>query len=82
MFPGLTRSANMLNIMDNANAQTGGSIQDQFAATLPLQRLAEPDDIARVVVFAASDLALFMTGSTLLADGGEVYGAGVTAATH
>ncbi len=79
--PGLTRSAKMLNIIDTANAQAGGSIQDQFAATLPLQRLAEPDDIARVVVFAASDLALFMTGSTLLADGGEVYGAGVTAAT-
>ncbi|MER8003854.1 SDR family oxidoreductase [Streptomyces sp. NPDC095613] len=34
-------------------------------------RLGTPDDIARVVLFAASDLALIMTGSTLLADAGE-----------
>ena len=34
-------------------------------------RLGTPDDIARVVLFAASDLSLVMTGSTLLADAGE-----------
>ncbi|PFG43022.1 NAD(P)-dependent dehydrogenase (short-subunit alcohol dehydrogenase family) [Isoptericola jiangsuensis] len=34
-------------------------------------RLGTPDDIARVVLFAASDLSMVMTGSTLLADAGE-----------
>jgi enoyl-[acyl-carrier-protein] reductase (NADH) len=34
-------------------------------------RTATPDDIARVVLFCASDLSLVMTGSTLLADAGE-----------
>lgn len=34
-------------------------------------RLGTPDDIARVVLFAASDLSIVMTGSTLLADAGE-----------
>ena len=34
-------------------------------------RVGTPDDIARVVLFAASDLSLIMTGSTLLADAGE-----------
>jgi NAD(P)-dependent dehydrogenase (short-subunit alcohol dehydrogenase family) len=34
-------------------------------------RLGTPDDIARVVLFCASDLSLVMTGSTLLADAGE-----------
>ncbi|MFP3466492.1 SDR family NAD(P)-dependent oxidoreductase [Leifsonia sp. SIMBA_070] len=34
-------------------------------------RLGTPDDIARVVLFAASDLSVVMTGSTLLADAGE-----------
>ena len=34
-------------------------------------RIGTPDDIARVVLFAATDLSLFMTGSTLLADAGE-----------
>lgn len=34
-------------------------------------RQGTPDDIARVVLFCASDLSLVMTGSTLLADAGE-----------
>jgi NAD(P)-dependent dehydrogenase (short-subunit alcohol dehydrogenase family) len=34
-------------------------------------RTGTPDDIARVVLFCASDLSLIMTGSTLLADAGE-----------
>ena len=34
-------------------------------------RTGTPDDIARVVLFCASDLAVIMTGSTLLADAGE-----------
>ncbi|MBW9094963.1 SDR family oxidoreductase [Microbacterium jejuense] len=34
-------------------------------------RVGAPDDIARVVLFAASDLSMIMTGSTLLADAGE-----------
>ncbi|WP_082541280.1 SDR family NAD(P)-dependent oxidoreductase [Microbacterium sp. Root166] len=34
-------------------------------------RVGKPDDIARVVLFCASDLSLIMTGSTLLADAGE-----------
>ncbi|GLI00211.1 SDR family NAD(P)-dependent oxidoreductase [Phytohabitans aurantiacus] len=36
----------------------------------PIGRAGVPDDIARVVLFCASDLSTFMTGSTLLADGG------------
>jgi NAD(P)-dependent dehydrogenase (short-subunit alcohol dehydrogenase family) len=34
-------------------------------------RIGRPDDIARVVLFAASDLSMIMTGSVLLADAGE-----------
>jgi NAD(P)-dependent dehydrogenase (short-subunit alcohol dehydrogenase family) len=39
---------------------------------VPLGRMGEPDDVARVVLFCASDLSLFMTGSTLLVDAGEL----------
>ena len=38
----------------------------------PLGRPGVPDDVARVVVFCASDLSLFMTGSTILVDGGRL----------
>lgn len=36
-----------------------------------LGRVGVPDDVARAVLFCASDLATFMTGSTLLVDAGE-----------
>ena len=38
----------------------------------PLGRMAMPDDIADVVAFLASDSARWITGRTLLADGGLV----------
>ncbi len=37
---------------------------------IPLGRLGRPEDIARVVVFLASDLAGYVTGASVLADGG------------
>ena len=39
---------------------------------IPLGRLGEPDEIARCVVFLASDDAGLITGSTLTANGGQV----------
>jgi NAD(P)-dependent dehydrogenase (short-subunit alcohol dehydrogenase family) len=39
---------------------------------MPSQRFGVPDDIARVALFAASDLASFMTGCVLPVDGGEL----------
>ena len=49
-----------------------GDLIDNSAQRLALGRVGVPDDVARAVLFAASDLALFMTGSTLLVDGGDV----------
>ena len=43
-----------------------------YAANLPLGRLGLPDDVARAVLFAASDLATFVSGSIILADGGDI----------
>jgi acetoacetyl-CoA reductase len=39
---------------------------------IPVGRLGEPEEIARCVVFLASDDAGFITGSTLSANGGQV----------
>jgi len=38
---------------------------------IPLGRLGEPEEIARCVLFLASDDAGFITGSTLTANGGQ-----------
>jgi NAD(P)-dependent dehydrogenase (short-subunit alcohol dehydrogenase family) len=37
-----------------------------------LRRIGVPDDVARVVVFCCSDMASFMTGSTLAVDAGDL----------
>ena len=43
----------------------------QAAALNMLKRVGEPDDIAAPVCFLLSDEAAFMTGTTLVPDGGE-----------
>ena len=45
---------------------------DAFAAHLPLRRLGEPEDIARAIVFLVSDAASWITGHTLVIDGGAM----------
>ncbi len=40
-------------------------------ATIPLGRLGDPDDIAKAVVFLASDDSSFITGIELFVDGGQ-----------
>jgi acetoacetyl-CoA reductase len=46
-------------------------VLETIVAAIPAGRLGEPDEIARCVVFLASDDAGFITGSTLTANGGQ-----------
>lgn len=48
----------------------GGFTLDDVAARTPLGRLASPEEVARVVAFVASDAASYVTGSSVLVDGG------------
>lgn len=51
--------------------------EEQFAAiaaSTPLQRVTEPDELARLTVFLASDLARCITGQLVLADAGAHLG--------
>lgn len=41
-----------------------------YAARIPLRRLAHPDDVARAVLFLASDLGSYVNGAQIVVDGG------------
>ncbi|GIK80154.1 MAG: glucose 1-dehydrogenase [Pseudorhodoplanes sp.] len=45
--------------------------REKFIATVPLGRLAQPQDIANVALFLASDEAAFLTGNIVEVDGGR-----------
>ncbi|KAF3429060.1 hypothetical protein E2986_01645 [Frieseomelitta varia] len=47
-----------------------GEIADTMLSTIPMQRFGEPDDIAKVAAFLASDDASYITGETIVATGG------------
>jgi NAD(P)-dependent dehydrogenase (short-subunit alcohol dehydrogenase family) len=45
-----------------------------LASGVPLGRIGEPDEIARAIVFVASEAASFMTGQIVTVDGGKTAG--------
>jgi NAD(P)-dependent dehydrogenase (short-subunit alcohol dehydrogenase family) len=47
-----------------------GEFLKQRAAAVPLGRLADPDDVARVIVFLASPAGGYVTGQAVTVDGG------------
>ena len=48
-------------------------LNDKIIPQIPVGRLGEPEEIARTVVFLASDDAGFITGSTISANGGQFF---------
>ncbi|MFN6469072.1 MAG: SDR family NAD(P)-dependent oxidoreductase [Nostoc sp. SerVER01] len=65
--PSVVKTAyiNSAEFQDNSGVDS-----DEVAKEIPLGRVGVPDDIARVALFCASDLAIYMSGHTLLVDAG------------
>lgn len=55
-----------------ANTAVNARAEEAILARTPLRRVGEPDEIASLAVFLASDGASYMTGQTVYADGGRL----------
>ena len=62
----------MRSIEEGFSPGAGEAMKKQMVASIPMGRYAEPSDIARVMLFLASDDSGFVTGSVYMADGGSV----------
>jgi NAD(P)-dependent dehydrogenase (short-subunit alcohol dehydrogenase family) len=49
--------------------------EDSLSGRIPLGRIGEPDDVGSAVEFLASDASSWITGQTLVMDGGQLIGA-------
>ena len=73
--PGYTRTERVVEL-NAANAEREGTtvnaIEERLVATIPMKRLGEPQELASLIVFLASNNAAYITGTTLQVDGGYV----------
>jgi 3-oxoacyl-[acyl-carrier protein] reductase len=62
--------------LDQMNAEKHGiskeEMEERAKQAIPLKRYGEPEEFAKVVTFLVSDASTYITGSTLLVDGGMV----------
>jgi 3-oxoacyl-[acyl-carrier protein] reductase len=75
--PGFTATDRLKDLARARASATGKSEQqivEGWAADAPLQRLGEPREVAETIVWLASERASYITGQTVLVDGGVYKG--------
>ena len=75
--PGFTATDRLKELAKARAAASGKSEQEMFdgwAADAPLRRLGDPREVAETIVWLASERASYITGQTVLVDGGMYKG--------
>jgi 2-deoxy-D-gluconate 3-dehydrogenase len=71
--PGGIATPGVQALQGGAKASAGvdmSKMLEGFLAKIPMHRMGEPDDIGKVVLFLASDMSSYMTGTQVVVDGG------------
>ena len=68
IHPGVIRTAMLDKVM--AQVPNPDELMAGFVAVHPIGHIGEPDDIAEMVLYLASDRSKFVTGATMVVDGG------------
>jgi len=69
LSPGSTSTPGLLHLLDSTGFQQ--EALQKFSDESPLGRVGEPEEIAAVAVFLASEDSTYMTGSEVFVDGGQ-----------
>lgn len=60
------------DVESGINAEDTESVKSELQAAIPMGRYAKPEEVAKLVLFLASDDSEFITGSQYRIDGGLV----------
>jgi 3-oxoacyl-[acyl-carrier protein] reductase len=75
--PGYTATDRLIELAERRSAATGKNVKDveqTWVDQIPVGRLGKPEEIADAIVWLASERAAFITGQTILVDGGMYQG--------
>jgi len=73
--PGYTLTDRVKHLAEEKATKEGKHVQEvieSFAANIPARRLGQPEELAALVIFLASERAAYITGTTIQVDGGYV----------
>jgi NAD(P)-dependent dehydrogenase (short-subunit alcohol dehydrogenase family) len=62
-------------ILTDDLVRAGAAVQQAAAGAMPMRRIGQPGEVAAATVWLCSDEAAFITGTTLVIDGGKLAGA-------
>lgn len=70
--PGGIATPGVAAMNQGASAEQMAAASEVFTSKIPMHRMGEPDEIGTAVLFLASDMSSYMTGSQIVVDGGAL----------